>query len=262
MPEAQTDEQAALAAKLLGDSGALELQSVLDKLPAAAYTCDAEGLITYFNRRAVEIWGREPRLNDPADRYCGSFRLFSAKTGEPLRHEECWMALALRDKRGYNRQEIIIERPDGRRVHALAHANPITDPAGKLIGALNILIDLSDSQRAEQQAQTWAARLAAIVESSEDAIVGKNLDGIITSWNQAAERMYGYTAEEAVGRSIMLVIPEERRDEETQILARLRRGERVSHFETVRRHRDGRLLDVSLTISPIRGPDGSVIGAS
>lgn len=107
-----------------------------------------------------------------------------------------------------------------------------------------------------------ALRLAAIIESSDDAIISKRLDGTITTWNRAAERMFGYAAAEIVGRSILTLIPEDRRDEETRIVERLRRGERVEHFETVRRHKSGGLLDISLTVSPIRRLDGTIIGAS
>jgi PAS domain S-box-containing protein len=104
--------------------------------------------------------------------------------------------------------------------------------------------------------------LAAIVASSDDAIISKNLNGVITSWNKSAERIFGYAAEEAIGQHITLVIPPERHAEESEILARLRRGERVEHFHTVRRRKDGSLLDVSLTISPVRDASGRVIGAS
>ena len=107
-----------------------------------------------------------------------------------------------------------------------------------------------------------AAGLAAIVDSSDDAIVGKTLDGIVTSWNRSAERMFGYTAAEAVGQSITLIIPAERRAEEDDVLARLRRGERVDHFETERQTKDGRRLNISLTVSPIRDAGGRIIGAS
>ena len=118
--------------------------------------------------------------------------------------------------------------------------------------------DVTERRRAEEA----QARLAAIVESSDDAIVSKTLDGVIRSWNAGAERIFGYTAAEAVGRPITLIIPPERHDEEPAILARLRRGERVEHFETVRVAKDGRRLDISLTISPVRDADGHVIGAS
>lgn len=113
-----------------------------------------------------------------------------------------------------------------------------------------------------RQAEMASLRLAAIVESSDDAIVSKSLDGIVTSWNAAAERLFGYTAEEMIGQPILRLLPEDRQDEERMILERLRRGERVDHFETVRRAKDGRLLDVSVTISPLRDSRGVIIGAS
>ena len=104
--------------------------------------------------------------------------------------------------------------------------------------------------------------LVAIVESSDDAIVGKTLEGIVTSWNKGAERLFGYRAEEAIGQPVSRIIPEDRLEEETQILARLRRGERVEHFETVRRRKDGTLVDVSVSISPTLDETGRVVGAS
>lgn len=107
-----------------------------------------------------------------------------------------------------------------------------------------------------------AAFLAAIVESSDDAIISKSLHGIITTWNLSAERLFGYSADEAVGRPITIIIPEDRLDEEPAILARIKAGERVDHFETIRRRKDGTLIDISLTISPFRGSDGKIIGAS
>jgi PAS domain S-box-containing protein len=113
-----------------------------------------------------------------------------------------------------------------------------------------------------QDAEKTSAWLAAIIESSDDAIVSKDLNGVITSWNQGAERLFGYTAEEAVGQPINIIIPPERLDEEPGILDRIRRGERVDHYETVRRRKDGTLLDISLTISPVITADGQVIGAS
>ncbi len=106
------------------------------------------------------------------------------------------------------------------------------------------------------------ARLAAIVESSDDAIVGKTLDGIITSWNKGAERIFGYAAAEVVGKSITIIIPPDRLDEEPDILRRLRAGQRVDHFETIRQTKDGRLVHVSVTISPIRNAEGKIIGVS
>ena len=121
------------------------------------------------------------------------------------------------------------------------------------------IIALGESNRRGFAARS---RLAAIVESSADAIISKNLDGVITSWNRGAERLFGYTADEAVGQHITLLIPPDHRQEEAMNLERLRRGEQVEHFETVRIRKDGTKLDVSLTISPVRNREGRVVGVS
>jgi PAS domain S-box-containing protein len=113
-----------------------------------------------------------------------------------------------------------------------------------------------------QSAEILARRLAAIVESSDDAIVSKDLDGIITSWNRAAELMFGFTADEQIGRSILTIIPADRESEEQDVIAKIKRGEIVDHYETVRRRKDGSVFDISLTISPIRDESGTVVGAS
>jgi PAS domain S-box-containing protein len=151
--------------------------------------------------------------------------------------------------------EIDREFPIGRRTLVL--------DARRLAGAGNSLIVLTFHDVTEQkQAERTTSLLAAIVDSSDDAILSKKLDGTITSWNQSAERLFGHKAEEAVGQHITLIVPWERRAEEEDILRRLARGERVDHFETVRKRKDGATVDVSLTISPIRDAAGRVIGAS
>ncbi|MCI0578232.1 MAG: histidine kinase [Chloroflexi bacterium] len=139
----------ALLNKLLWPQSELEFERLLDMLPAGAYMCDADGLITYYNQRAVEIWARVPKLNDPVDRFCGSFKLLSAD-GLPLRHDQCWMALAIQNNRVYNGYEIIVEHPDGSRLNVLAYASPIRNGSGKLIGALNVLVDINDRKREEE----------------------------------------------------------------------------------------------------------------
>ena len=136
--------------------------------------------------------------------------------------------------------------------------SPIRTSSGEIIGASTIVRDLSRSQHMERD----ALRLASIVDSSDDAIVSKDLHGIITSWNAAAERMFGYTALEMVGQSIRRIIPDDRQLEEDEVLSRIRRGERVEHYETIRRRKDGTLLPVSLTVSPIKTADGTIVGAS
>jgi PAS domain S-box-containing protein len=126
-----------------------QFRRLLQVIPLAAYTCDAEGLITFFNERAAAAWGREPSLNDLADHFCGSFKMFSTD-GSPMPHDECWMALALRKNEGFNEREVVVERPDGSRCTVLAHANPIYDEADRLIGAENVLVDITDRKRAEE----------------------------------------------------------------------------------------------------------------
>jgi signal transduction histidine kinase len=126
----------------------LRFRGLLERLPAGAYTCDPDGLITYFNQQAAELWGRKPKLNDPADRFCGSFKLYTTE-GLPITHDECWMALALKNAIEYNGHEIVVERPDGERRTTLAYANPISDDAGKLVGAVNVLVDITDRKQAE-----------------------------------------------------------------------------------------------------------------
>jgi PAS domain S-box-containing protein len=168
------------------------------------------------------------------------------------------MAMAVKAGRPSRNAEITIERPDGSRIILRINIDPLYDINGRLCGAINVFEDITDWKRAEQASR----RLAAIVESSDDAIVSKDLNGIITSWNQAAERIFGYRAEEIVGKPVTLLIPPGRDDEEPAILTRIRCGERIDHYETVRRRKDGSLLDISLTVSPIRDAQGNIVGAS
>src|SRR3569833_1512372 len=128
----------------------LRFRALMEAFPAAAYTCDTDDYITYFNRRSIALWGRAPKLHHADDRYCGSFRLYSP-AGPPVPHDQCWMALALRAGKEYNGHEIMIERPDGSRWTALAHANPIYDETGEKAGAVNELVDITDSKEAENQ---------------------------------------------------------------------------------------------------------------
>ena len=152
----------------------------------------------------------------------------------------------------------VLRTKTGKEVPVDDSAAPIRDATGHLLGIVLIFRDIT----ARRQAEAASLQLAAIVESSDDAIISKTLDGVVTSWNAAAERMFGYRAEEMIGQPILRLLPEERHNEERLILERLRRGEHVDHFETVRRTKEGRLLDVSISISPLRDERGVLIGAS
>jgi PAS domain S-box-containing protein len=230
-------------------------RQILQGLPAALCVCDAEGRVTLFNQAAQELWGRAPTIGQ--DFWCGSWRIYRPD-GTPLPLDQCPMAVSLREKRAVRGDEILIERPDGSRRHVLPHPEPIRDADGMVVGAINMLVDVTDRRRADEN----QAFLASVVESSGDAIITKTLQGRITSWNAGAERIFGYSLDEAIGQSITMLIPVDRQAEEADILSRLQRGERIDHFETIRRHKDGRYLEISLTVSPVRDQVGRIIGLS
>ncbi|MER8487830.1 PAS domain S-box protein [Mesorhizobium australicum] len=240
----------------LSNSSTLDLShQILDNLPVAIYTTDSDGRITYFNRAAADFAGREPELGK--DQWCVTHKLFTTD-GQVLPHDQCPMAVALRENRPIRNQSAISQRPDGTRVPFLPYPTPLHDDQGKLVGAVNMLFDLTDRHLADEARH----HLSAIVESSFDAIVSKDLNGVIKSWNSGAQRLFGYTTDEAVGRSVTMLIPDDHLDEEPRILERIRKGERVETYETIRRRKDGSLVPVSLTISPVRNAVGQIIGAS
>jgi two-component system, chemotaxis family, CheB/CheR fusion protein len=230
-------------------------RDLVEALPAAIYTTDAAGRITFYNEAAAALWGCHPEIGK--SEWCGSWKLYWPD-GTPLPHDECPMAIALKTGRPVRGMEAVAERPDGTRVPFKPYPTPLRDASGKIVGAVNMLVDLTERVNTEQIAR----HLASIVESSDDAIVSKTLDGIITSWNRGAERLFGYTADEIVGRPVTVIIPPERSNEEPGILARIRCGERIDHYETVRRRKDGSLVEISLTVSPVRDAQGRIVGAS
>ncbi len=411
-----------LLSAINGTSGEL-----IQALPAAIYTTDAEGRITSYNEAAAALWGCRPEIGK--SEFCGSWKLFWPD-GRPLPHDECPMALALKQKQPIRGMEAIAERPDGSRVAFVPYPTPLFDASGALTGAVNMLVDISDRKLTEQsvarsrdeqralyeftdrlfratepaeiyeaaleaigaalgcerasillfddtgvmkfvawrglsdgyraaveghspwtaeaqdpepicipdvgaadlpsdlrsvvkaegigalafvplvargrligkfmiyygaphrfadaevelaltiarqlglgiehtraedvrrRAHRESALLAAIVETSEDAIVSKDLQGTITSWNRGAQRVFGYTTEEMIGQSIMLLIPPDRHNEEHEIIDRVRQGERVEPFDTVRRRKDGSEVHVSITVSPVKDASGRIAGAS
>jgi PAS domain S-box-containing protein len=233
-------------------------RTLFDLVPVAIYVCDADGIIQEYNRRAVELWGGEPGQNGEKPRFCGSYKIYYPD-GRYMPHEECPMARALRgEKLKAEDLEIIVERPDGERRHVIPAPRILTNIHGKITGAINSLFDITERKRAE----TAAMRLAAVVQSSHDAVAAKTLNGIITDWNQSAERIFGYKPKEIIGKSVLTLIPKDRQSEEQEILRKIRHGESLDHYETVRCRKDGQLIDVSLTISPIKNPKGEIVGVS
>ena len=353
--------------------------------PIGVYSCDATGRIQDFNRRAAEMWGRQPTLGDPGKRFCGSFKLFRPD-GSFMPHEQCPMAEVLTGKIPEARDmEVIVERLDGTRLTVVVNIRPLKNQRGEITGAINCFYDITDRKRSEaaviaseaqyrtlfnsieegfciiekietgpgepmdfryveanpaferqagvsgvvgksmreafpgesqelintydailrdgeairferglvtkgrvlevyafrledpgqrrlavisqditgrKNAENIALRLAAIVKSSDDAIISTDIDGIITSWNRGAELLFGYTVGEATGKNVTILIPLDQQGKEPGILGRIRNGQHIDHFETVWMRKDGSQVWVSLSVSPLRDADGDVIGAS
>src|SRR5688572_21489499 len=169
-----------------------QFRRLLEALPAAAYTCDPDGFITFFNRRAAKLWGREPKLLDPLDRYCGSYKLYDVD-GTPMPHEACWMALSLKHQRAFVRRKIVIERQDGLRQTVLAHANPIHDVAGRYLGAVNVIVDVTEPKDtvpfllASQDLQELLGTIASSLRLLEDRCASQ-LDDVGRSYIDRAAK--------------------------------------------------------------------------
>ena len=357
-------------------------QSALDAIPTGLCVCRADGTLARYNRRAVTLWGRAPRLDDPSEISAGNFRRYTPQ-GMALAFAATPVATTLRTGQPVVGAEIIIERPDNTQVPVLMNVAPLDDGQGRVVGAICSFQELTERKRAEEALRASAAelqlvinrtpfmlvrcgrdlryrfvseayahhigygrnevigktieevigargfntlrpyidivlqgesvdfeceldfvhsgsrslaiayrpeldadgdvggwiasllditdersgeqarrQLASIVESADDPIVSKDLNGIVVSWNPGAQHLFGYSAEEMIGKPITTIIPAHLRDEEPRILKQIRSGGRIEHYETIRRCKDGRLVDVSLTISPMRDTHGMIVGAS
>lgn len=233
------------------------LAALVDAIPQLAWIADASGDINWYNQRwydytdtdfeQMQGWGWQ-KVHHPehVDRVVAKIRL-AFESGTPWED-----TFPLRSK-------------DGTYRWFLSRALPFRDASGRITRWYGTNTDITERKEIEsalRQSEERLNLLASIVHSSDDVIVSKTLDGIITSWNTGAERVFGYTAAEAIGQPITIVIPEDRRAEEREILSKIRRGERIDHFETIRHRKNGNRIVVSLTVSPIKDSDGVVVGAS
>jgi len=226
------------------------LAAIIESSEDAIASKDLNGTITSWNKSAERMFGYSaeeiigqpvtliipPELHDDEPRILGKIR-----AGQRIEHFET-----------------VRVHKNGRRIYVSLTVSPIKDVHGRIVGAAKIVRDITQKKKLEED----ALRLAAIVESSDDAIASKDLNGIVTTWNHSAEKMFGYRAEEIIGKPITLIIPEELQQDETLILSKIRRGEKIEHFETVRLRKDGQRIDVSVTISPMKDDYGNVIGAA
>jgi PAS domain S-box-containing protein len=238
------------------------LRVTLGSIGDAVITTDIDGHVTYWNAAAESLtgWLQRNAVGQPLD---AVFRIINENTRRPV---ESPATRALREGVvvGLANHTLLIRKDGGERPIDDSAA-PIRNERGQVSGCVLIFRDVTAQRRIEQDktSQLLGARfLASIVESSDDAIISKSLDGFIQSWNAAAERLFGYAAEEAIGRHVSLVIPSDRIAEEDHIIASLKAGHRIEHFETERVRADGQRILVSLTISPIRDEAGTVVGAS
>ena len=237
MPPDTNDAQLRLAAIVASSEDAIISKDLTGTI--ASWNPAAERIFGYTEAEAI---GRSIRMLIPPE--------LQSEEDEVLRRVGAGEVI--------DHYETVRVRKDGQRVEVSLTVSPIRTPDGRIIGASKIARDLSRTQRI----QSDALRLAAIVDSTDDAIVSKDLNGIVMTWNPAAEAMFGFSASEMVGQSIRRIIPDDRQDEEDEVLSRIRRGDRVDHYETIRRRKDGTPIPVSLTVSPILSQGGRVIGAS
>lgn len=232
-----------------------QFKSLLESSPLAVYTSDQHGHLTFYNQAAVQILGLIPVLGE--ELWSGEWKMYYPD-GRPMKLRDSPMAKTLQQQERFENEEIVIRRPDNSFRRLLVYSVPTYTEANVFSGGYNTFVDITSKSSYE----TKQSVLSAIVESSEDAIISKDLNGIISSWNQGAERIFGYTEDEVIGRPVSILIPKPRLQEEDNILSQIRQGNKVKHFETVRVSKNGRLIPISLTVSPVKDMSGKIIGAS
>lgn len=237
------------------------IRHLIDALPAAAYTCDNAGLITYYNQAAVEFWGRKPELNNPVDRFCGSFKLYSTE-GLSIPHDECWMAVALRDSTIIHGKEIVVENEDGSRKTALAHASPLLDTDGEITGAVNVLVDISDRITLEKSLRETTARLELCLKVlDQHAIVAETeLNGVIRHVNDMFCKVSGFEREETIGQTHRIVNSGFHPKEFWQNVFKTISTEGMWQGEICNRRKNGELYWLDTTIAAMQDGDGQATG--
>ncbi|MFL5342562.1 MAG: PAS domain S-box protein [Gemmataceae bacterium] len=232
-----------------------QLHVTLNSIGDAVIVTDRSGAVTFLNPVAQRLigWPTAEAVGQPLDEV---FRIVNEDTRQPVENP---VTKVLREGVivGMANHTVLLAR-DGREIPIDDSGAPIRDDAGTIAGVVLVFRDVSEARRAVHA----RLHLAAIVESSDDAIISKSLEGIIESWNKGAERLYGYTADEVIGQPLSILVPPNQPDELPGLMERIKRGEQVEHFETARIRKDGSRVEVSLTISPVRNSYGKVVGAS
>ena len=233
----------------------LDLKEVFENSPVAFCVTDGKGRLRFFNRAAVRLFGREPEIG--SDMLFRTWKMYYSD-GTPMPVEECPMAKCISEGVAYEDFRMAVEGSTGGIIHLLVFSKPILGDQGRVNGAHHTLVDVTEQRTTDLKQET----LSAIVESSDDAVVSKGLDGTILSWNKGAEKIFGYTEAEMLGKPMKMIIPENRREDEAMLLEKVKEGKAVHHYETIRRHKNGQEVPISLAISPIKDSKGIIIGAS
>src|SRR6516165_9025180 len=226
------------------------LRAALEGAADGVVSTDERGRVTSWNRKFLNIWGLPEELVASRD-----IQKIRGLIAQQLKDSGRYLSRIAEIEASKEKSFDLLELVDGRLVERYSEVISAGRKDTGRVWSFRIVAEHQDSDLV-------ARRLAAIVDNSEDAIIGKDLNSIITSWNKAAERIFGYSAEEMIGTSIMRLIPRDRRADEDEILSQIKRGERYENFDTIRIAKDGRQLHVSLTISPIKDANGYVVGAS
>lgn len=232
-----------------------ELRETLNSLEEGVISTDLNGIIKSLNPAAEKLtgWDRSEAVNLPLERV---YNVINEKTG--LQFHNIVSRILKEGKSIELENNTVLRKKGGEEIVIINSGTPMRDIEGKIIGAILVFRDMTQKKLLEEQQSLFSA----IIGSSNDAIISKDFDGKILSWNDAAERIFGYTEQEAIGQSILMLLPPDRMHEEAEIIAQIRKGMPIKHFETERLRKDGSLLNVSLTISPVTKPDGTVIGIS
>jgi PAS domain S-box-containing protein len=232
------------------DEAMAHLAAIVESSEDAIISKTLDGIILSWNSGAERLYGY------PSEEAIGQAMTILLPEGRA--DEEASILQRIRRGERVEHFETVRKMKGGRLIDVSLSISPVRDAKGCVVGASHVARNVTERKRNEEQ----AARLAAIVDSSDDAIVGKTTEGVILTWNAGAERIYGYPAAEAIGKPMTMILPDDRPNEETEILERIRRGERVEHFETVRKTKQERLIHVAITISPIYDKSGRIVGAS
>ena len=227
-----------------------KLAAIVESSDDAIVSKDLNGIVTSWNAAAERIFGYS------AEEIVG--RSITLLIPPEMLGDETVILSKIRAGERIDHFQTVRLRKDGTRIDVSLMISPVKDDDGKIVGAAKIARDITQQKKSEQA----ALQLAAIVESSDDAIVSKDLNGIIRSWNKGAERIFGYTADEIIGQPITRIIPQELQEEEVRIIGKIKAGQRIDHFETERVSKNGNRVQISLTISPVKDRDGKIIGAA